>query len=147
MFVFCNYNSKETSLSLLIPYGKTIENAGETGHYLYNKRKKEEELDNANVLYVALTRAINETHIIATLPKKASVNSHNEALRSFLEESSKWEKDKLNYNWGKKIEKYSTKPKAQQEDTFKVNTRKTTFIPNLNSFYENDQIRVGNLFD
>ena len=140
------YNSKETSLSLLIPYGKTIENAGETGHYLYNKRKKEEELDNANVLYVALTRAINEIHIIATLPKKVSVNSHNEVLRSFLEESNKWEKDKLNYNWGEKIEKYSTKPKAQQEDIFKVNTRKTTFIPNLNSFYENEQIRVGNLF-
>ena len=144
--VWFPYESEETSLSLLIPFGKTIESAGEIGRQLYNKRKKEEELDNANVLYVALSRAINETHIIATLPKKASVNSHNEALRSFLEESSKWKKDKLNYNWGKKAEKYSTKHRAQEEDAFTANTRKTTFTPNLNSYYENDQIRMGNLF-
>ena len=112
--VWLPLDCEDSKLDLLVPFNKTVKSAGEKGEGIYKKIRREEELDNANILYVALTRVINEMYIVSTLPKKASLLSHNEALRSFLESSGRWEKEKLLYSWGKKKKNYLSKNLSKQ---------------------------------
>lgn len=99
----CKANKQ--SSDLLVPFSKTVENSGEEGGKAYKRIKKEEELDNINVLYVALTRAIKEMYIISTFPEKTLNNSHNEILKQFIIDSGKWEDEKtetlLGLEWSK----------------------------------------------
>tara|TARA_B100000767_G_scaffold76495_1_gene73100 strand:+ start:21074 stop:24160 length:3087 start_codon:yes stop_codon:yes gene_type:complete len=145
--VWLPFGCQETKLDLLVPFNKTVKSAGEKGKNIYNKIRREEELDNANILYVALTRAINEMYIVATLSKKASLLSHNEALRSFLESSGRWEQGKLAYSWGKKNKNYfSDNAKKQSKKKLEKSFPFLVFKPNFDDFYKDDQIVFGNLF-
>ena len=56
------YNDFDT---LLVNVNKTLENVNELGTFLYQKRKNELALDNVNLLYVALTRAIEQLYVIS----------------------------------------------------------------------------------
>jgi len=95
-------------------------------------------------LYVALTRAVDELHLISEYPKSQSINSHNEIIRSFLESSEKWRDDVNRYSWGKT----EIKEKGKKEDS-------TTFItafetkhiqPKPSERFLNDKIVFGNIF-
>ena len=88
----CKVNKQNSDL--LVSFSKAIENSGEEGEKAYRRIKKEEELDNMNVLYVALTRAIKEVYIISTYPEKTLNNSHNEILKQFIIDCGKWEEVK-----------------------------------------------------
>ena len=145
--VWLPFDYKHSNLDLLVPYNKTIKSIGDKGKNIYEKIQREEELDNANVLYVALTRAIHEMYIIATLPKKASLLSHNGAFRSFLESSAKWEEGKLFYSWGEKKKKYfSESLKKQTPKNVQISLSSTVLKPAFNHFFDDDQIVFGNLF-
>jgi len=85
----CKVNKQNSDL--LVPFSKAVENSGEEGGKAYKRIKKEEELDNINVLYVALTRAIKEMYIISSFPEKTLNNSHNEILKQFIIDCGKWE--------------------------------------------------------
>ena len=50
----------------LLNYNKDFENYGDEGKRIYNKHQSEQELDNINLLYVTLTRAIEQIHVIST---------------------------------------------------------------------------------
>ena len=78
--VWLSYGDNEKKIELLIPFNNTIEIAGKKEKELYKKIQRQEELDNANILYVALTRAIKEVYILATLPSETAASSHNESL-------------------------------------------------------------------
>ncbi len=99
----CKVNKKNSSL--LVSFSKAVENSGEEGEKAYKRIKKEEELDNINILYVALTRAIKEMYIISTYPEKTLNNSHNEILKQFIIDAGKWEDEKtetlLGVEWSK----------------------------------------------
>ena len=145
--VWLPLDCEDSKLDLLVPFNKTVKSAGEKGEGIYKKIRREEELDNANILYVALTRVINEMYIVSTLPKKASLLSHNEALRSFLESSGRWEKEKLLYSWGKKKKNYLSKNLSKQsKKNFKQSFSHLFFNPNYEDFCKEDQIVFGNLF-
>ena len=86
----CKVNKQNSEL--LVSFSKAVENSGEEGKKAYRRIKKEEELDNMNVLYVALTRAIKEMYIISTFPDNKTLNnSHNEILKQFIIDCGKWE--------------------------------------------------------
>ena len=51
--------------SLLINYNKSLEQTGDLGSALYQAKRDELELDNFNLLYVTLTRAIEQLYIIS----------------------------------------------------------------------------------
>jgi len=145
--VWLPYNCQKIKFDLLVPFNKTVKSAGENGKNIYKKTRREEELDNANVLYVALTRAINEMYIVATLPRKGSLLSHNETFRSFLESSGAWEQDKLSYTSGKKNKNhFSENPKKQSKKKLEKSFPFLVSKPNFDDFYKDDQIVFGNLF-
>ncbi|MDO5979108.1 UvrD-helicase domain-containing protein [Flavivirga spongiicola] len=50
----------------LLNYSKDFENYGEEGQRIYNNHQSEQELDNVNLLYVTLTRAVEQLYIIST---------------------------------------------------------------------------------
>ncbi|WP_303316772.1 UvrD-helicase domain-containing protein [Flavivirga abyssicola] len=50
----------------LLNYSKDFENYGDEGHRIYNDHQSEQELDNINLLYVTLTRPVEQLYIIST---------------------------------------------------------------------------------
>ena len=63
--------------NIMVPLNKEIRYTGVKGEEIYNTRKSELELDNFNLLYVALTRAVEQLYIITDkkLNKKEEENS------------------------------------------------------------------------
>ena len=130
---------------LLIGFNKEVSRFGEFGRKVSDKTLMDEELDNVNILYVAFTRAINELYVICTRPKISSVRSHNEMIRSFLENSDIYDEDKDLYKWGVKT-KFKSQTEQRLEDDFNPKSLKKIINP-VNYIYENDKdIEMGNLF-
>ena len=145
--VWLNYGDNEKKIELLIPFNNTIGIAGKKEKDLYKKIQRQEELDNANILYVALTRAIKEVYILATLPGKTAASSHNESLLSFVKSSKLWEPEKHSYNWGKKNEtEFTSSCKPELKKIIELDLQGISFNPKLNDFYEDDKIIFGKLF-
>ena len=61
-----NYNDFD---SLLINYNKSLEQTGSVGAKIYQAKRDELELDNFNLLYVTLTRAIEQLYVISEKKK------------------------------------------------------------------------------
>jgi ATP-dependent exoDNAse (exonuclease V) beta subunit len=66
---------------VLIDNSSAVENFGEEAALVYNQKKQEELLDNINVLYVALTRAEEQLHVISQFlePNKEGEYPYNTA--------------------------------------------------------------------
>lgn len=87
-----------------IPFNKDLSFISVRGEELYNKRIEELELDNFNILYVALTRAVEQLHIITEvkLSKKGEINNRfiSSLFINFLQQNNLWDTDKLVYSFG-----------------------------------------------
>lgn len=90
----------------LLNYNKDIAEFGEQGINIHNKHKAELELDNINLLYVALTRAVEKLYIISNINfDSKGLLKVNEKLYSglfinFLKNMNLWDKNKLSYSFG-----------------------------------------------
>lgn len=112
------YSSFET---LLLNYNKDVEHFGATGHSIYSKHQSQLELDNINLLYVVLTRAVDQLFIISKkdISSKGIVNKNTYAgmLISYLQSIGVWLDTQLNYDFGEfikneKTDKKEASPKA-----------------------------------
>ncbi|TJY38194.1 UvrD-helicase domain-containing protein [Pontimicrobium aquaticum] len=87
-----------------INYNKNIDAINEVGEALYTQHQSELELDNINLLYVALTRPVEQLYIISNKTqsnrKNETLNSYNDLLIHYLKHIGKWEESKLNYSFG-----------------------------------------------
>jgi ATP-dependent exoDNAse (exonuclease V) beta subunit len=102
-----NYNDFK---SLLIPCNKLLEEAGEVGKKIYQAHRDELELDNFNLLYVTLTRAIEQLYIIKE-PQKRSDNlkTASQFFVNYLEAVGKWNGQQFDYSFGNQ-QRISNKP-------------------------------------
>ena len=95
------FNGFET---LLVSSKKDIQYFGETGEKIYTTRQSQMELDNINLLYVALTRAVNQLHIISKkdINSKGEVNNsrYSGMFISYLKAIGKWSEEKYMYSFG-----------------------------------------------
>jgi len=93
-----------------VNYGSKLKYAGVQGEQLYNERKDELELDNFNVLYVALTRAVEQLYIVSekNISKNNQENlSHTSGLFiNYLKELNLWNDKNTTYEFGEKIPNY-----------------------------------------
>ena len=106
---------------LLIPFNKDLNFVSNRGKEIYKQQREELELDNFNLLYVALTRPIEQLHIITN--KKISKNIENTNYYSgifinYLKKTGNWNNDKLNYTFGdvqrkSKLTNFERKTKIQ----------------------------------
>ena len=110
----------------LLNFNNDFENYGEEGLRIFNKHKSEQELDNINLLYVVLTRAVEQMHIISTkdVSSKGEVNikKYSGLLISYLQQQGIWNNSELEYSFGS-LKKSSNKIQNKKE-TF----QQTSFI-------------------
>jgi len=115
-----NYQNFET---LLLNYNSDVEHFGDNGKALYETRKSQLELDNINLLYVTLTRAVEQLYIITKkdISAKGVVSEKTYAgmFISYLQDKGLWSDTTLTYSFGtSKNLNQKTEPKT---DTTSVN--------------------------
>ena len=114
----------------LLNYNKDFENYGDEGLRIYNKHQSEQELDNINLLYVALTRAIEQMHVISTkdISSKGEVNTkkYSGLLINYLQHLGIWNDSEDTYCFGspKKTSESSTSKKDMHLQQAFISTAK-----------------------
>ena len=98
---------------LLIPFNKSVSLINERGLQIYNQQREELELDNFNLLYVALTRAVEQLYIITEkkISKKGDINKNffSGVFIDYLQQQDLWDTNKEEYVFGHK-KRVSKKP-------------------------------------
>ena len=88
----------------LLNYNKDFEFYGDVGLHIYNTHKSAQELDNINLLYVTLTRAVQQLYVISTneTTSKGETNSHKYSglFINYLQHLGLWNPSQLTYSFG-----------------------------------------------
>jgi ATP-dependent exoDNAse (exonuclease V) beta subunit len=99
-------DSYEGFEELLVSYNRDLSYVNATGLAIFNTQREALELDNFNLLYVVLTRAIEQLHIITEKNISAkgveNVNHYSGIFINYLKEKKLWNDDLLEYYFGKK---------------------------------------------
>jgi ATP-dependent exoDNAse (exonuclease V) beta subunit len=89
----------------LLNFNKDFENYSLEGQNIFNKHQSEQELDNLNLLYVALTRAEEQLYVVSTkdITPKGEVNTkkYSGLLISYLMLLGVWNNLETTYSFGK----------------------------------------------
>ena len=92
--------------SLLLNFNKDFEQFESIGKSIYDNHLMDQELDSINLLYVALTRAENELHIICSNSVNSkgeeNINKYSGMLINYLKKNKLWDEDKELFEFGKK---------------------------------------------
>jgi ATP-dependent exoDNAse (exonuclease V) beta subunit len=100
---------------LLVDYKKDLSLINARGLEIYNQQREELELDNFNLLYVSLTRAVEHLHVITEKKISAkgaeNVNHYSGVFINYLKKQNLWQEDLLAYNFGN-IERIQKKEAA-----------------------------------
>ena len=90
--------------NLLLNYNKDIEHFGDIGNDIYQTHQSQLELDNINLLYVVLTRAVEQLYVISKkdISSKGVVSEKTYAgmFISYLQQQGKWLDNQLSYSFG-----------------------------------------------
>ncbi|GAA3643925.1 UvrD-helicase domain-containing protein [Flavivirga jejuensis] len=91
----------------LLNYNKDFENYGEEGQRIYNNHQSEQELDNINLLYVTLTRAVEQLYIISKkdISSKGVPNNkrYSGLFINYLQHLDLWNDSQSIYSFGHSI--------------------------------------------
>ena len=143
---------------LLVGANKSIKYAGTSGKDIYNYQREELELDSFNLLYVALTRSVEQLYVITekTISPRGEVNANytSGVFINYLNAMGEWSDDKANYTFGssKKVSK-KTLEKSQTtiQEQFVSNPwqqHNIYMVANSSKLWETEQgdaIEYGNL--
>ncbi|MEP1487937.1 MAG: UvrD-helicase domain-containing protein [Algibacter sp.] len=96
----------------LLNYNKDFENYGEVGQHIYNEHQSELELDGINLLYVTLTRPVEQLYIISKkdISAKGEVNPkrYSGLFINYLKHLDLWDDSQISYSFGNNIKEIST---------------------------------------
>ncbi len=88
----------------LLSFNKDFENFGDEGLRIFNKHKSEQELDNINLLYVVLTRPVEQIYIISSKDISAkgvvSENKYSGLFINYLQQLGLWNDGQDVYTFG-----------------------------------------------
>ena len=98
----------------LMNFNKDFENYGDLGLEIYNRHKAEQELDNINLLYVALTRAEEQVYILSKnenrLNQNAQAKKYSGMFINYLKHIETWNESQFTYTFG--VQKKSSESKV-----------------------------------
>lgn len=101
----------------LLNYSSAFENYGQVGEAIYNRHQSELELDAINLLYVALTRPIEQLYIISKkeldIKGMASEKTYSGFFINYLQNCNIWNNNQLEYSFGT-VKKQSTPKPASR---------------------------------
>ena len=120
--------------SLLISATASLEQTGEMGALLYQQRRNELELDNLNLLYVTLTRAVEQLYVVSEQRKtSAALKWYSHFFIEYLKDKKLFEASKGTYEFGSKNRISSKKQK------FRSSIEQTQFI---SSSWQDHQMNI-----
>ena len=97
-------NDFENFDELLVSYNKDLSLVNDRGLAIYNQQREELELDNFNLLYVTLTRAVEQLHVITEYKIAAkgeeNTNFYSGVFINYLKSIHLWNDELLTYNFG-----------------------------------------------
>jgi len=99
---------------ILIPLNKNVENFGEVGKLLYNEQKEQGQLDTMNVVYVALTRTVEQLFVISNESNKNKEGNIANLFYGFLKEKGVYDETKKEFTFGNP-EKFNSPSKKKEE--------------------------------
>ena len=98
--------------NLLLNFNKDFEFFEDIGNSIYKTHLMNLELDNINLLYVALTRAQNELHIICTnscnSKGEENLKKYSGMFINYLKKNNLWKENQETFEFGQKIKKDSS---------------------------------------
>lgn len=98
--------------SVLVDAFSGIQKTGEHGMDIYKRQRREKELDSFNLLYVCLTRAVEQLYVLSEKKNtRGSIGSSGDLLIDFLDSKELWEEEVLSYEFGDK-KRVGTKNKS-----------------------------------
>lgn len=99
--------------SLLVAASSKIQMTGERGFEIFEELQTEQELDSVNLLYVCLTRAVEQLHVITETRKNSTPpKTTSDLIGGYLKSSGLWQEGKSTYCLGSK-ERVSSKEKER----------------------------------
>ncbi len=142
----------------LLNFNKDFENYGEEGLRIYNSHKSEQELDNINLLYVTLTRPIEQLYVISKkdISSKGVVNKNKYSglFIEYFQQLGVWNDAQSIYPFGNSkriIKKEVSKKESQIQNEF-ISTAKEShnikIVTNSGYLWDSNQekaIEKGNL--
>ncbi len=89
---------------LLVPFNKDLKSINNRSLEIYDQQREELELDNFNLLYVALTRSVEQLHVITeykiSTKGEENTNFYSGIFINYLKEKGLWNDDELEYSFG-----------------------------------------------
>ncbi|MDT7832571.1 UvrD-helicase domain-containing protein [Flavobacteriaceae bacterium S356] len=102
---------------LLVSYGKDLKTLSERGREIYQREREQLELDNFNLLYVALTRAKEQLYIITeevSSKNQGKNTKYSDFFTNFLIEQSLYDPEVKEYDFGNNGRKSHEKVKQNE---------------------------------
>ncbi|ARV16130.1 UvrD-helicase domain-containing protein [Polaribacter sp. SA4-12] len=144
---------------LLVDYSKSLSIVSERGLDIYNHQREELELDNFNLLYVTLTRAVEQLHVITEkkLSSKGEENAnfYSGVFINYLKQQDLWNDEVLEYSFGdeKRVSKNETETSVAEIHEKFISTpwqeHNIVLLANSSKLWNTEQgeaINFGNLF-
>lgn len=125
----------------LIDYKQDVAGYSEMGHHIYETRQSELELDNINLLYVALTRAVEQLYVISK-EKASTMKTYAGLFIEFLKHHDMWQETQLIYSFGER----ETKTALRKTNNIPVEENTFISVPR-NSHAINIVTKSGYLWD
>lgn len=89
---------------LLVPFNNDLKSINQRSLAIFNEQRSALELDNFNLLYVALTRAVEQLYIITeyklTSKGEENTNHYSGIFINYLKEKKAWNDEQLDYSFG-----------------------------------------------
>jgi len=136
-------------------YNKNLAQLNDIGEYLFNNHQSRLELDNINLLYVALTRAAEQLYIISKkeLDTKGNekLNDYSGLFINYLKAIGKWSDGSNSYSFGdskRQIQNSINGKNTIVSDSFISNTSSVNIVTNSGYLWDTEQkeaIEKGNL--
>ena len=102
--VWVEYESPKIKTPIFIDYNSSLKYFNSSSKIVYEEKNNEMILDSLNLVYVALSRAINENHIISYTPKNSNFSNVSGICHSFTDLKTYSQQSKnaslYNYLWG-----------------------------------------------
>jgi ATP-dependent exoDNAse (exonuclease V) beta subunit len=143
--------------SALLNFNKDFENFGDEGLHIFNQHKSQQELDNINLFYVALTRAVEQLYIISNkdISSKgiANENKYSGLLINYLQFLDLWSDHNSTYSFGnpkRKVASSNQKPLIEKQSFISTakedhNIKIVTNVGYLWDSKQEEAIEKGNL--
>lgn len=87
--------------SILVDASSGIKKTGAYGTHIFDEQRKEKELDSFNLLYVCMTRAVEQLYVISEIKStKTGISSSSQLFMDFLNAKGEWQEGLLKYDFG-----------------------------------------------